>query len=286
MPPEKKISLAAKARQKEARLEIADLFEEALAQRAKFHLAFDPGVTSLKNITGALYSHDNLSVVLELTGVKGYSQKWQSEVVTVYFEIIDRGLKQGIFYSFDARIEEIKEKDGERLFVHLSFPLAVDRAQRRKSLRVVGDLDCFAQLTLWVYNAEGKFDLSDPFLRLDDFISGLVRLDDVSAGGMRLLFTQPFMHGKAVEIAKGLRFIVSTKVKNTQCPGDKDVWLIARVNNTYENPVTRNIEAGIEFIAEGKINPDNKVIWKKVAGHVVENVGAWTYTWYLLQIRE
>jgi c-di-GMP-binding flagellar brake protein YcgR len=285
MPPEKKSSPEAEARQAQARRKIGDLFEEALAQRSKFHLAFEPGVTSLKNITGALYSYDNLSVVLELTGVKGYSQKWQNEVVTAYFEIVDRGLKQGIFYSFDARIEQIKEKDGERLFLHLSFPLAVDRAQRRKSLRVDGDLDCFDQFTMWAYNAEGKFDLSNPFLRLDDFASGAAKLDNISAGGLRIQLTQAFLHGKAVEIASGQRFIISVTVKNTQCPGDKDVWLIARVNNTYENPVTRQTEAGIEFIAEGKINPDNKVIWKKVSGHVVENVGAWTYTWYLLQIR-
>jgi hypothetical protein len=286
MPPEKKLLSEAQARQDEVRRKIGDLFEEALAQRSKFYLAFEPGISSLKNIAGALSSYDNLNVVLELMGMKGYSQKWQDAVVTVYFEIIDRGLKQGIFYTFDARIEEIEETNGDRLFLHLSFPLAVDRAQRRKSLRVAGELDCFDQLTLWVYNAEGKFDLSDPFLRLDDFASGVARLENISAGGLRVLFTPSFLHGKAVEIAKGLRFIISIKVKNTQCPGDKDVWLIARVNNTYENPVTRNIEAGIEFIAEGKINPDNKVIWKKVVENVVENVGAWTYTWYLLQIRE
>ncbi|MBF0480583.1 MAG: hypothetical protein HQK81_07785 [Desulfovibrionaceae bacterium] len=285
MPPEKKLPPDAKTRQEEALRRIGDLFEEALAQRSKFHLAFDPGVSSLKNITGALYSHDSLSVVLELTGVKGSSQKWQNEVVTVYFEIIDRGLRQGVFYTFDARIEQIEEKAGERLFLHLSFPLTVDRAQRRKSLRVAGDLDCIEQFTMWVYDSQGKFDLKSPFLRLEDFASGMARLENISAGGLRILFTQPFLQRKPVEIAKGLRFIISIEVKNTQCPGDMDSWLIARINNTYENPVNRTVEAGIEFIAEGKINPDNKVIWKKVVGNVVENVGAWTYTWYLLQLR-
>jgi c-di-GMP-binding flagellar brake protein YcgR len=285
MPPETKKPDAALAAQREAKRKIDELLEEAVAQRSKFHLAFEPGVSTLKSVTGALYSFDNFNIVLELVGMKGYSQKWQGETVCVYFEIVDRGNRQGVFYTFEGRIQEIKEKEGERLFLHLGYPAAVDRAQRRRSLRVRAHLDHIALLTMWVYEADGKFDLSDPFLRLDDFASGLVKLEDVSAGGMRLLFTPPLLSGKTVAVAKGLRLIVSAKVKNTRCPGDKEAWLIARVGNVYENPVTRNTEAGVEFIAEGKINPNNKVTWKKVEGNVVENVGAWTYTWYLQLIR-
>ncbi len=115
----------------------------------------------------------------------------------------------------------------------------------------------------------------------------LARTDNLSAGGMRLVLTAPVVKAAPLPVEKGTRFIIQMVIKNTEGGPDDPYWIIARVSNATRDFVTKEVVCGMEFIAEGRSDPETgKVAWKKVVDNVIAGIGKWTYKWNLDVYRE
>ncbi len=257
-------------------------FDTALAQRSKFHLTFDPSVTTLSNLSTSLLEFSGKTLTMELLGPKAVPQGWVGAAVTCYFRITDRANRSvHVFYSFATRVEKIEQKGEGVAILSLRTPEALQRSQRRQSLRIQVDLSHFGVLTFWVFTQEG-FNRDSPLLNLDIFSKKLARVDNLSAGGMRLLLTGPLLKNLPVPVEKGAKLILQMHIRDPQGWAEDPYWIIARVSNSAKDFVTKDVTLGLEFIAEGQINAETgKVNWKKVVDNVITGIGKWTYKWNL-----
>lgn len=270
-----------------ARQQIAEVFDTALSQRSKFHLEFDKSVTSLTNLGGSLLDFNAQALRLELTGLRAVPESWAGASLTCYFRITDRANRSAhVFYSFDTSIRKIEQKSEGVAVLTLACPAVLSRSQRRQSMRVNTDLRHFAVLSFWVYGQNG-FDMDSPFLTLEPLARKQARVDNLSAGGMRLVLTGAFVRASKAQVDKGTRFIVQMHIRNLENGQEDPYWLIARISNSVRDFVSKDVVLGLEFIAEGRLDPETrKVGWKKVQGNVIPGIGKWTYKWNLDVYRE
>lgn len=266
---------------------VLESLDTALAQRSKFHLVFDPSVTTLSNLSASLIDFTARSMNMELLGPRAVPQSWLGAQVTCYFRITDRANRSvHVFYSFTAPIEKIVQQGEGVAVLTLRTPDALQRSQRRQSMRIKADLRQFSVLSFWLYGQEG-FDLANPFLNLDMLNKKLARVENLSAGGMRVVLAGSLLKSTGVVVDKGTRFIIQMHFKGVDGGPDDPYWIIAKISNSSKDFVTKDTGLGMEFIAEGRLDPETgKVAWKKVADNVISGIGKWTYKWNLEVYRE
>jgi hypothetical protein len=266
---------------------VLESLDMALAQRSKFHLVFDPSVTTLVNLSATLLDFTARSMNVELTGPRAVPQSWRGAQVTCYFRITDRANRSvHVFYSFTTPIEKIVQQAEGVAVLTLRTPEALQRSQRRQSMRVKVDLRQFSVLSFWIYGQAG-FDLANPFLNLEMLHKKLARVENLSAGGMRLVLAGSLLKSTGAAVEKGARFIIQMHFKGVEGGPDDPYWIIARISNASRDFVTKDAGLGMEFIAEGRLDPETgKVAWKKVADNVISGIGKWTYKWNLEVYRE
>ncbi len=127
---------------------VLESFDTALAQRSKFHLVFDSSVTSMTNLSGSLLEFTPKSMTMELLGPKAVPQSWVGVALTCYFRVTERNNRSAhVFYSFTTHIEKIVQKSEGVAVLALRTPDALQRSQRRQSMRVKMDLRLFSTLS-------------------------------------------------------------------------------------------------------------------------------------------
>jgi hypothetical protein len=77
------------------------------------------------------------------------------------------------------------------------------------------------------------------------------------------------------------------KITGAPAAAADECWLIAKTASAYEDFVTKDVNIGLEFIGQGRIDPETqKVVWKKVVDNVIEDIATWTHHWHLELYRE
>jgi len=268
--------------------QVMDLLDLALAQRAKIHLVFDNEVTSIHNLSCSLLAVNSRYLKLELTSLKEAGKRWIGEALTCYFKIVEKKPKtREIFHTFRSSIQDTSQSENETVLIEIKTPEFVGQDQRRKSLRIAPDMDNFVTLALWPYNSSGGFDPCSPKLVLSDFRNHQARLVNMSAGGMKLVVKSAKLKEFDPGFQKGNRLIMFLKINSAAGAAADECWLIAKASSSYEDFVTKDVNIGLEFIGQGKIDPETqKVAWKKVVDNVIEDIATWTHQWHLDLYRE
>ena len=260
--------------------------ELAQMQRSRFFLELPRDITSLKDISGILTDFDSSNLNIELSGAAAASARWDNSPVICFFKVVERGpKKREAFLSFKSLLTQTRQDKEGVSIVSLRFPSALVATQRRRSMRLKVDVRNFAVISVWAYDSN-KLDLNNPSIDIECFSKGQAKLDDISAGGIKITCKPDLLENSTLALKKGGRFVLQLRLKEE---GDEDssLWLVAKINNLQEDSNSNESTLGLEFLALGIINPETrKVTWEKVQDNAVPAISNWTYKWHLEIYRE
>jgi len=270
------------------RRRIAAILDAALLQRSKIYIRFDAAASTLTGVTGLILSMESGVLILELDGVSALTSKFIGQHIGCFFRIVEKEDRhREIFYSFTVKISHIRQSKNQTVLIAVAIPDTIEGTQRRKSLRLKPDLKNFSHLAFWKYDASGGFDIHKPTVSYCHFKSMHALLENVSAGGMRLLLRRPVIKEQNLSPQKGDRFIVFFTFAAAASRLRNEYWLVAKTNNVRLDPVSGDVTLGLEFIANGTRQPDtSKIAWGKVDDNVIEDLAQRIYEWHLALYRE
>jgi len=272
----------------EQRRHVADLLDLALGQRSKIYIKFDDEATNLTDISGTLVDIKGSSLLVELSGVSTLKDRFIGQKITCFFKIVEREHRhREVFYSFATTIERIRQQ-GERLpLVTLAFPSSLDGTQRRKSLRMKPDLEQFSHISLWKYDASGGFDIAKPTVAHGFFKNSQASIENISAGGLRVILRRSIMKDHCPDLKKGDRFILYVSFAEKLQKLREEYWLVAKINNFQLDAISGDVTLGMEFVANGARLPDSsKVEWSKIEDNIIDDIAQRIYQWHLLLYRD
>jgi len=266
----------------------AGILDEAMAQRSKVHVKFDSQTTTITGVTANIMALNDVGLVLELSGLATVKERFIGQTITCFFKIVEREHRhREIFYSFDTTILRIRNQQQRLPQIAISFPGSLQGAQRRKSLRMKPDLEQFSHIALWRYDAKGGFDLAKPTVSHSHFKASLAQLENISAGGLRLLLRRDLLKEKDIAPNKGDRFILFFTFVENAPKLRGEYWLVGKINNVQPDPLSHDMTLGLEFVANGvRQEETGKVEWKKITDNVIDDMAQRIYEWHLALYRD
>ncbi|EFL51710.1 type IV pilus assembly PilZ [Solidesulfovibrio fructosivorans JJ]] len=266
----------------------AGILDEAMAQRSKVHVKFDQQATSLTGVTASIMAMNDAGLVLELSGLSTLKERFVGQRIECFFKIVEREQRhREIFYTFATTILRIRNQSEKLPQIAVSFPGSLQGAQRRKSLRMKPSMDQFTHIALWRYDAAGGFDLAKPTVSHGHFKNSLALLENISAGGLRLLLRRDLLKEKGLSPQKGDRFILFFTFEENSPKLRGEYWLVGKINNIRPDPVSHDITLGVEFVANGVRQAESgKVEWNKIMDNVIDDMAQRIYEWHLALYRD
>lgn len=266
----------------------ARILDYAIEQRSKVHIKFDEESTNLTGITGTILAMNETGLVLEIGGVNSLQDRFLGKKINCFFKIIEKEARhREFFYSFNATVLRIKIVKEKFLHIAVNFPLALTGTQRRKSLRMKPDLEQFSHIALWRYDAAGGFDITKPTVSYQHFKGSLSSVENMSAGGLRILIRRPVLKEKELQLFKGDRFIMFLTFADVMPKLRSEYWLVCKINNIQRDPVSGDATLGMEFIANGVRKEEaGKVEWTKIADNVIDDLAQRIYQWHMSLYRD
>lgn len=264
------------------------LLQLAEAQRSRFYLSFAGKGHDVQELDCALSRYDGRIIELDTTSVQAPGHDWRDRPVTVYFRVARKTPRvEDVFYTFSTTLVDTATPRRGQVRLTLRVPARVDVGQRRKSIRVEPNLENITGLHLWTYDARGGFRLDNPVLTRQDFDAREAALLNLSAGGMRVLFRRELLKKRGVVLEKGGRLIAHLSMRDAKSPVPEALWIIAKIIHVFEDRVTKDRTAGLEFVAHGRVDPETrKVAWSRVDDNVIAELANLTYLWHLEKYRE
>lgn len=264
------------------------LMEEAITQRSRCFLSLPQAVTGLAALDCAILDFSSRGLFLESVGKAAAGPHWVGLDVKGYFRVVLRnGSLDEDFYTFDSRIRAAATGRTGQARLRLAEPEKLVFGQRRKSLRVEPALSRLHKAFLWRYDKCRGFDLEAPVIKGSDFQSGLARLADISAGGLRLALRAPLIRERKLDMGKGDRMVVHLQFNEPRVPGSHAFWMVARVRHAAVDRVSQDQLLGLEFLANGTIDAKaGKLRWLPVKEHVIAGLTDIFYQWHLDRHRE
>jgi len=267
---------------------IGCLMEEAMAQRSRCALALPEIVTGIKELDCSILESTDKGLLLESAGKAAVGTHWIGQPVKGYLRIVlHRETAEELFYTFDSRINAASANPGGRAKLGLCQPETFSLGQRRKSLRVEPEPERVQNAFFWRYDREAGFAIDAPALRSNDFQNGAARLADISAGGLRLVLQLGLARSRGMDAAKGQRIVIHLDLDEPRLPGDHGFWMVAKVCHAVENKYQKTYAMGLEFLANGTLDPKlGKIRWQPVQDNVITPLADIFYLWHLDRHRE
>lgn len=267
---------------------ILDTMADVRDQRSKLKLIFDEGVTTIKEVAASLLDFDASGLTVEVSSLKGASERWKGAGLTVFFRVRDREFKaRELFLTFDCSIVSFEQRPSGLLHITLSFPKRLGNAQQRRGVRVKADVRKVPELVVWAAPDTPK-DIRKlkPALPLEQYQAKLVKVDNFSASGAKLLVARSLLREALPEISKGQHFHLFFKAVSE--PGAQPVsfWVEAVLRNLLHDPESSETALGFEFLAEGFIDNDSLLQWRPLRFDEVTGLGKFIFKWNLDLYRE
>jgi c-di-GMP-binding flagellar brake protein YcgR len=263
-----------------------ELLDQALVQRSRMDLVFDESVTSLKGLSCSLNTLGSEKLYLDVYGIqKGTS--FIGKYFSCYFRI--REGKSGMgFFGFRAKVLDVRQaKNGGIIFV-TSMPAKVERSQRRRSMRVRPELSWFDELLFW--NGGKLINPGD-----DEILFGLrelkqgklCRMENMSAGGIGLYFDREFCRQSEFCPAVKDEFTLYMRFAHEVRHQPRELWLVGRTVRLVEDPVSKDLQMGVEFEHVGRKDQDSgEMKWMAVQDNVAEELIERVFEWHSTLFRE
>lgn len=267
---------------------VLDMLSDIRDQRAKLKIDFDEHVTSLKDITATLIDFDAKSLTLEVSALKGTSGTWIGAEIACFFRLRDsggRGREQ--FLTFDARISGVEQRPSGMVHFILELPETVRSAQLRRSVRVKVDQRKVPVLKFWRELPSGVL-VGDarPIMDSEADTGRGLKVDNFSANGLRLLLPSSLMRDILPDQVKGEHFSFHFKAVTEPGASAADFWVNAVLRNIFNDTQKGETALGFEFISEGFIDDDRRLIWRPLRFDEVGGLGKFVFKWNLDLYRE
>ncbi len=276
-------------------VEIAQMFDLAMAQRSKVELSFSRAEGHAQTVYCSLEDIKSGHLVLEITAKVEAGPQWIGRPVTCHTRIAaPKDPAHSNFYTFDTDIAGLTKQADGSFIVRVPLPVILRLQQKRIHLRLEPPMEYMLGLALWPEQLDkdakpvrefkkwGKPSMLYSSTRKDQ-----LRLANVSAGGLRLDVSRPAVRETGLEFQPGERYIVLAEIFDPEKQGKKRLWSLVRVQNRYEDYETKRLEIGVKFIGEGVIGGENKDLmqWRKVSEDGIDAVGNWVIKRHLEQYR-
>lgn len=259
------------------------VLSEALEQRAKLRLTLLSQLTSLREVSGSLASFGASGLDVEISSLKAGSQSWVGSPVSCYFRVRDRA-QDGIsrFYTFDSRIEAVRMAQNGLVHFTLATPGRATHAQQRRSVRVPAGPARVPSLLVWQDLRDGA-DVSGtaPLVQLNEQTRGRLRLENISACGLRLTVHNALLSELGLKPALGDQFAFYFKALDGQDIPEKNFLLAATLRNAFSDPQEGETALGFEFQAEGRLNKDRRLVWTPLKNNEATGLPAFILKWNL-----
>jgi len=266
---------------------IAEILQQAMDQRSKFEMRFLPSEYTRPVAVCSLLEYDARRLQFELDTAATPGGGWEGRLCEFYFRV-KGDKKQYIYYRFTGTVTGLKTGRSGAHVMEIAFPETLELQQKRAHLRLEPPAQYLLGLAVW---REPDRELPPqikewgrPQLRLkpDDHHPPL-RLDDISAGGIRMTVTRDAMKDSRLDIGVGRRLYLMLDLYDPESSAKRRFLLLCRVQHVYEDFETRNMEYGLQFVSHGRLrkqgeeeeDPVLEVDWRPVDQDGVESLGSW-----------
>ncbi len=267
---------------------ILETLADVRDQRSKLKLIFDEGVTTIKEVAASLLDFDVSGLTVEVSSLKGASERWKGAGLTAFFRVRDREFRgREHFLTFDTSIVDFEQRPSGLLHFTLSFPGRLSNAQQRRGVRVQADPRKVPELLLWL-SPDSPKDIRrlPPALTQDHYKAKQVKVDNFSASGAKILVARALLREVLPDIAKGQRFNLFFKAQAEPGGPSSQFWVEAMLRNLFHDPESSETALGFEFLAEGFIDTDNLLQWRPLRFDEVTGLGKFIFKWNLDLYRE
>jgi hypothetical protein len=259
---------------------------QAEAQRARMDLIFEGSVTSLTGISGAINIIRKDSLVLDVYGLT-QGGALLGKYFTCYFRIREGRTGVG-FYSFRTKVLDTRATANGGLVFVTSMPAKVDRAQRRRSMRVRPQLGWFEELEVWPGADRMEPEAADRLIGLGDVSpGGLCRLENMSAGGLGLHLSRDFC--RKAEFCPTLKdeFTIHLRFAQEVRNQPRELWLSGMAVRVLEDRVSKDKDVGLEFNRIRRVSHDTgEMQWLPVSDNVADELMTRVFEWHATLARE
>ncbi|RQD68249.1 MAG: hypothetical protein D5R98_00185 [Desulfonatronovibrio sp. MSAO_Bac4] len=269
-------------------------FQAAIDQRSKFIIALPKEISSISGIEASLEDLDASYLYLDASALDKFSPRWEGIEIICYFRLVTKKEpRKEMFFNFSSIISNLeKSRIGGSKF-RLNLPTVLKIGQRRSSLRVDLNPKHLLGYSIWsedkfirTASKENKKGLHKPLACVDHIRSGLIRIIDISAGGLKKRLKAQALNELGMKWKKGQSMIIWMVLLEPDNGNKEQFWLKAKIKYLYEDYVSKDMDLGIEFKSFGQITPDKKMKWHKVKDHSIDKIGNWTYQRYLEEYRQ
>jgi len=263
-----------------------EALEQAVEQRSRMDLVFEKDVTTIKGLSAAVNTVRKDLLVLDVYGLK-QGGALAGKYFSCYFRI--REGKAGVgFYSFRARVLEARQTANGGLAFLSSLPVRVDRAQRRKSMRVRPELSWFEAVMLWKGAKRVGPERSEAVFGLTELRQGkLCRMENMSAGGVGFHIDREFCRKSAFCPSMNDEFTVYLRFSQEVRNQPREIWLSGKVVRLVEDRVSKDLELGLEFTHLGRNSQiTGQMEWPAIRDNVAEELITRVFEWHAAITRE
>ncbi len=244
---------------------IAELINKSITQRSKFRIEVLSGDLEGTSCEGVCSISGNNQINIELIETFA-AQQLKHCHCRIFFQIMQS--KKVAFFHFNSTcLNTSRRKDFTNAV--FSIPTHIESGQKRKSLRCVPPSGSIQGIGLWQLGPSeplpnNKKNLSKPTFTYNPRQDSIIRLQNISAGGMRLLFRQSYdedEHSKKVKLGEQMLCLL---LINTEHSEKKQLSILATCYVISERYLKkeRSWQIGFRFVTWANINEGkNEIVW-------------------------
>ncbi len=277
---------------------ISQVLQQAIDERSKFEMRFLPSDYTRPVALCTLLEFDAASLNFDLDPGVQLSKQWKERLTEFYFRI-KGNKKQHIYYRFASHIKDVQRVSQSRNTLRVAFPDSLELQQKRAHLRLEPPNQYLLGIAVWREPSEPlPADVRQwgrPHLRFKPGIAeSSVALEDLSAGGVRMLVTREALKKSKLDVSVGQRLYLMLDLYDPEASRKRRFLLLCRVQHVYEDFETRNVEWGLQFVSNGRLKMEQnqnedacpEVEWKPVDQEGVEALGSWVMKRHLELYRD
>jgi len=276
--------------------DIRAVFELALTQRSKMELGFTRRDKARQTTSCQLTDTTAETLVLDLSDFIEVHQGWLGRSFECFFRIqAGKSTGQMNFYTFTAEVMGVKKLADGSTQLTLAMPDHVVLQQKRVHLRLEPPTQYVLGVALWPQQLDEKARPvtnvkawgRPPLVLIPGKTGGALRLVNLSASGLRLEVAYEARReaGMELEIGQYMNLLLTLHEPTTKAV--LKYWLVARVQNRYEDYSSKELEVGLRITGQGQRQQDSpEIAWRKVPEDGLPDLENWVVRRHLELFRE
>lgn len=261
------------------------ILEMAVIQRSTFRMDFQRKDLGGYKIAGSCADVKRDYIVIDM-GSAFVSADWVGEEVLVFFEVSFK--RKPSYYQFRTRISSVRRLDAAAQ-LYLPIPPYLDPGQKRSFLRVTPDKASVLGLGLWPLTGATPLPTSVEGVppATVNFRPGqaeVVTLENISAGGMRVVFNKSHPAPKELSLEKGSQMLCLLLLKPMEGSKPLIFWFTAVITMDAED-TDHSHHVGVRFTNWAQMDTGKKnFFWFPIdKGEGAAPLAAWVMRHHLEQ---